>query len=320
MSSDFDLFIPSYHRPDNIMTANYFVKEIKWEPSKIHVFIDSEADDKAEYERYCNGLGVQLHVFDMSEARKRYDYVHRPSVARRSAGQARNMFQDFAKKNGIGFYVVQDDDTQHYEVRGPKEIIRKRKKGKGWWAASADEVRNAFYAVRDFMKKHEIGLFGLSQTGDLIGGCDDGKIYRAKVMNTTFYNVKYIYRGERGVQDDDTSLFAGVMNEGLFTGSFRYGVVLQQMLSATQSGGLTDLYNECKLLNKALVVPIQFPSCVYAERQEKNGGRLHHHIKNRYLMPRIIKNKGGRDNIAWNTYEEDWPFTNEPKNRKYTLE
>ena len=66
--------------------------------------------------------------------------------------------------------------------------------------------------------------------------------------------------------------------------------------------------------NKSLIIPIQYPSLCYAEKQIKNGGRLHHHIKNKNLSPRIIKGK--RDNIAWDTYKEDTPFTNEPKRKK----
>jgi hypothetical protein len=136
-------------------------------------------------------------------------------------------------------------------------------------------------------------------------------VLRKKVMNTTFYNTKFIYRGERGVQDDDTSQFVGVMNEGYFTGSLASGLVLKQSPSATQKGGLTDLYEECKLLNKALICPIQWPSLCHAEKQKMNGNRLHHRIKYKYLMPKIIKGK--RDNIAWDTYPEDVPFTLEPK-------
>lgn len=102
-------------------------------------------------------------------------------------------------------------------------------------------------------------------------------------------------------------------NEGLFTGTNNHGVVLQQVQSATQAGGLTDLYNECKLLNKALVTPIQFPSAIYAEKQMMNGGRLHHRIVYKYLGPCIIKGDKERDNIAWDKWEEDWPYTNEGK-------
>ena len=163
------------------------------------------------------------------------------------------------------------------------------------------------------MQKRKIGVFGLSQTGDMFT-VPDKKILRNKVMNTTFINTKYIYRGEKAIQDNDTSQFVHIMNEGFFTGSLGTGLALNPESSASQKGGLTDLYKENKLLNKSLIIPIQFPSLCYAEKQKKNGGRLHHHIINKNLSPRIIKGK--RNNIAWDTYKEDSPFTNEPKRNK----
>lgn len=298
-----DIFIPSYHRPDNLKTVNYFTK-IGWSASKIHVFIDSEADDKEAYDFEAEKVGFNLHVFDMEEARERYDYVHLPSQSRRSAGQARNVFYDKAKELGIKFYMVQDDDTTGYEIK---------RFGKYKGMASVDDISCVFEGVKSFMEKRELGLFGVSQTGDFIGGTNK-KLLRNKVMNTTFVLTDYIYRGERAVQDNDTSQFVGIMNEGLFTGSLGDGLSLKQTASATAKGGLTDLYNECKLLNKSLVGPIQFPSAIYAEKQKKNGARLHHHIKARYLYPKLIKGTK-RDNISWATYNEDFPFTNEPKNR-----
>lgn len=298
-----DIFIPSYHRPNNLKTVMYFNK-IGYEMKKIHVFIDSEADDKKEYEIQSKKIGFNLHVFDMDVSRERYDYVHRPSISRRSAGQARNMFYDKANQLNIEFYMVQDDDTQNYQIK---------KYGKYKRMANFNDIKSVFFSIKEFMNKRRIGLFGLSQTGDFIGG-ENKKLLRNKVMNTTFVLTKYIYRGERGVQDNDTSQFLGIMNFGLFTGSLGDGLVLQQTQSAKQKGGLTDLYNECKLLNKSLVCPIQFPSAVFAEKQKKNGGRLHHHIKSKYIYPRILKNTN-RDNIAWDSYEEDFPFSNEPKRK-----
>lgn len=295
-----DLFIPSYHRPNNLATVKYF-RKIGWAKENIHVFIDSEADDKEEYEHASNREGFILHIFDMDEARKRFDYVHRPSISRRSAGQARNMFQDFAKENGISFYVVQDDDTHSFEIKRHGRNVR---------TANKRDVVYTFEAIKEWMTRRRVGCFGVSQSGDFIGGNND-KIFRKKVMNTTFYDTRFVYRGERGVQDNDTSQFVGMMNEGFFVGSLGDGLCLHQQPSAKNAGGLTDLYNECKLLNKSLVCPIQYPSAIYAERQRKNGGRLHHHICARYIMPCILKNEGGRDNIAWDTYPEDYPFTNE---------
>ena len=294
-------FIPSYHRAENLKTIK-FLSKINYEMKDVYVFIDNEAGDENEYRRTAEEYGFNVVVFDIEEARKKFDYVHRASKSRRSAGQARNMFFDYAKKHNIERYVVMDDDTQNFQFRI---------KGKYVKTASGETVKYIFEMVADMMERHKIGLFGISQTGDFYGSMSL-KILRSKVMNTTFYDTRFIYRGERGLQDDDTSQFVGVLNEGFFTGSLADGITLQQTLSATSKGGLTDLYNECKLYNKAMVTPIQFPSAIYAERQVMNGNRLHHRIMYRYLAPKLLKSKD-RSNIAWDTYEEDYPFTNEPK-------
>lgn len=298
-----NIFIPSYHRPTQLKTVKYFVK-LGYPVGLLHVFIDNEADDISEYEKEAKSVGFNLHIFDMEEARRRYDYVHRPSKARRSAGQARNMFYDFAENMGIDFYVVIDDDTNNYQVR-PFGIYKR--------TAQLHDFEHMFIEVEKMMRKFHIGLFGLSQTWELFEPGAQAKLVRHKIMNTTFTFRPYVYRGERGVQDDDTSQFVTALNEGYFIASFYTGLVLLQTQSATQSGGLTDLYAECKLLNKALIAPIQYPSAIHAERQTMNGNRLHHRIKYRYLAPKILRACGRKGNIKWDTYPEDKPFTNEPK-------
>ena len=298
-----DVFIPSYHRADNLKTVK-FLEKIDYDMKHVYVFIDDEADDRERYKAVAKQYGFRLVVFDMTEARKRFDYVHRASVSRRSAGQARNMFQDYAKKKGIERYVVMDDDTKEFQFRV---------KGVYMHTASGETVKRTFEMIAEMMRRQRIGLFGVSQTGDFYGSLYLSMM-RRKVMNVTFYDTRFIYRGERGVQDDDTSQFAGVLNEGLFTGSLADGINLQQTVSATAKGGLTDLYNECKLYNKAMVTPIQYPSAIRAERQVMNGGRMHHRIDYRYLAPKLMK--GERNNIAWDTYPEDYPFTNEPKRER----
>ena len=297
------IFIPSYHRPKNLLTVKYF-RKIGWDMRYITVFIDDETDDISEYEETASEYGFNLHVFDMEEARRKYDYVHRASQSRRSAGQARNMFQDYATEKDIDFYVVIDDDTRNFTTFMQRRVLKDR-----------DTVRRSFIAVEDLMRKRKIGIMGFPQHGDFVGGYQQGLFIR-KVMNTTFYLLPYVYRAERGVQDDDTSLFTGIINEGLFSGTILHSLVLQQMQSAMQKGGLTDLYNECKLLNKALVTVIQFPSAIFAEKQEKNGNRVHHRIRYKHLGPVIIKGTKEQDNIAWDKWPEDYPFTNE--NKLYT--
>lgn len=294
-----DIFIPSYKRPNNIKTAKFF-KKMNYDMDNIHVCIDDESDDVDEYQKECDKLGCHLRIFSQEESRRRYDYVHRANPLRRSTGQAYNMIADIAMGLGLTFYMVMDDDTTQFQIK-PFGVYM--------GLATLDDVLAVFEGVKEFMQRQRIGLFGLSQTGDMFKVPDED-ILRKKVMNTTFFDLRFIYRGCRGVLDIDTNQFAGAMNEGYFTGSLRTGLILNQTASASAKGGLTPVYNESKLLLKALTLPIQFPSVCHAEKQPKNGGRLHHRITYRYLMPMLIK--GERSNIAWDTFEEDKIFTNEP--------
>lgn len=300
------IFIPSYGRADNLRTAHYYA-DLGYPAEDVYVFIDNEDETREEYEKVTRSIGCHLVVYDIAEARRRYDYVHRAFQLRRSTGQCVNMLFDYAKENGINFFMVQDDDTQYYLLRSHGKRVKTR--------VDLDDLLTYFEWIDDFMHKHKIGYFGFSQGGDFYGD-ENTRLLRKKVMNTTFYLLPYVYRVDRGVLDCDTSGYCRAMYEGLFCGSLANGLVLEQCRSAQQKGGLTPTYKETKLLAKSLVAPIQFPSAVYAERQIMNGGRLHHRIRFEYLMPKILK--GERNNIGWDTYPEDTPFTNEPK-RAYKL-
>ena len=63
-----DIFIPSYHRPNNIKTAKYFIEKIGYDPKKIHVVIDDATDDIEDYQKEVERLDCNLHIFNMDES------------------------------------------------------------------------------------------------------------------------------------------------------------------------------------------------------------------------------------------------------------
>lgn len=305
--SDLHIFIPSYHRSDNLKSVRYLA-EIGWEMSRVVVFIDNEAGDGADYEEQARTYGFSLEVLDFQEQIKRYDYVHRAPKSLRSVGQWQNAFCEYAEKNRIGFYCYMDDDTSGFEIKlqGRYQKVEVRK----------GLLSYVFGEVVSMMEERGLGAFALPQTGDFIGG-ETKRLWMPKMMNCIIYQTGFVRRGMRGCLDVDTSQFTGIWNEGLFCGSLADGVTLKQTPSGVSGGGLTALYHEQRLVVKSLVVPIQFPSAVYAERQEKNGGRLHHHIDYRFLAPKILKGGQDKDNLNWRKWEEDRIFTNEKINQRY---
>ena len=309
-----ELFVPSYHRANNLKTVDLFVNKYEYPPSKITVFIDNQGGDSSEYERTCNDYGVNLEVFDLDAARSEYDFVHMPSKSRRAAGCSRNQFWRHAKARNVTQFIVLDDDTLDVRYR-PFGVCLSTGQ-----VAKPQQFWNGVCELARFQSAHRIGLVGLSQAGETFCSAahPDRRLWRKKVMNFSFYLTDFVQGGERGVQDDDTLQFTGMMNAGLWCGSLVSGIVINQAASATQPGGLTDLYHEAKLLNKALVGPICYPSAIRAEKQKMNGNRLHHRVNYRFLMPCLIKAAPGTgSNIAWDTYQEDVPFTSRPTKRKW---
>jgi len=90
---------------------------LNWEHQKIHILVDDETPDIDEYRKFAEKNKLQLHVFNLNEARMLYDFIHRPGESIRAAGMARNMMYEIARSNGIEFYMVQDDDTNSYEIK-----------------------------------------------------------------------------------------------------------------------------------------------------------------------------------------------------------
>lgn len=283
-----NVYVISYKRPEciscRVMAALGF---------KVIVVIDNESDDKEVYAEMCEKYGADLEVFDIKSERMKYDFVSLPNKVKRAAGMARNAVHDIARKRGEEIYCVMDDDTIGFEIKEGGRYER---------MANSEDVKEAFTKVARFMRTKRIGLFGITQTGDYIGMMTNAWV--PKVMNCTFVQTKYLYKGERGLQNNDTSQFVSVWSRGLMTGSLANGVVLKQR----PSGKYTEMYAAIKLLNKALIPVMQFPSAIIACRQIRNGGRMHHKIEYKYLRPMICKSEL-RDNIAWDIYPEDVCFT-----------
>ena len=98
-----DIFIPSYHRPSNVKTAKYFIKN-GYNPNKIHVVLDDAADDIEEYKTEMDKLKCKIHIFNMQSSIDNYDYVHKAYEHRRSTGQCINMIYDIAKSLNLNFF------------------------------------------------------------------------------------------------------------------------------------------------------------------------------------------------------------------------
>ena len=66
-------------------------------------------------------------------------------------------------KKGIDFFIIIDDDTTDFQFR-PFGVYKRR--------AVFDDIKITFEAVKEFMQRQRIGVFALSQTGDMFARFD----------------------------------------------------------------------------------------------------------------------------------------------------
>lgn len=276
---DYAVIIPTHGRYDRVFTIDSLRKS--GYTGDIYLLCDDE--DKQLYQ-YKEKYGDKVIVFSKDEYIGKFDkmdnFGNKACVV-----YARNAMWDAAKKIGLKFFIVADDDYTMYRFRiDNKQCYRTNIQIK-----NMDAVFNAYF---DFLKKSNVDTVCFAQDGDYIGGFSNSKIsggykpYR-KMMNLYFFNV------------DRPLEFKGTINEDL-TSSVTEGVLGKKILTCmmtsllqkeTQSnlGGLTEIYLELGTYVKSFYSVMAAPSCVKVALMGDKQMRLHHAVTWKNAVPKIIR-------------------------------
>jgi hypothetical protein len=278
-NSDYAVIIPTHGRYDRVFTIDSLRKS--GYTGDIYLLCD---DEDKQLEQYKEKYGDKVIVFSKDEYIGKFDkmdnFGNKACVV-----YARNAMWDAAKKIGLKFFIVADDDYTMYRFRiDNKQCYRTNIQIK-----NMDAVFNAYF---DFLKKSNVDTVCFAQDGDYIGGFSNSKIsggykpYR-KMMNLYFFNV------------DRPLEFKGTINEDL-TSSVTEGVLGKKILTCmitsllqkeTQSnlGGLTEIYLELGTYVKSFYSVMAAPSCVKVALMGDKQMRLHHAVTWKNAVPKIIR-------------------------------
>ena len=276
---DYAVIIPTHGRYDRVFTIDSLRKS--GYTGDIYLLCD---DEDKQLEQYKEKYGDKVIVFSKDEYIGKFDkmdnFGNKACVV-----YARNAMWDAAKKIGLKFFIVADDDYTMYRFRiDNKQCYRTNIQIK-----NMDAVFNAYF---DFLKKSNVDTVCFAQDGDYIGGFSNSKIsggykpYR-KMMNLYFFNV------------DRPLEFKGTINEDL-TSSVTEGVLGKKILTCmmtsllqkeTQSnlGGLTEIYLELGTYVKSFYSVMAAPSCVKVALMGDKQMRLHHAVTWKNAVPKIIR-------------------------------
>ena len=278
-NSDYAVIIPTHGRYDRVFTIDSLRKS--GYTGDIYLLCDDE--DKQLYQ-YKEKYGDKVIVFSKDEYIGKFDkmdnFGNKACVV-----YARNAMWDAAKKLGLKFFIVADDDYTMYRFRiDNKQCYRTNIQIK-----NIDAVFNAYF---DFLKISNIDTVCFAQDGDYIGGFSNSKIsggykpYR-KMMNLYFFNVDKPLEFKGTINEDLTSsVTEGVLGKKILTCMI---TSLLQKETQSNAGGLTEIYLELGTYVKSFYSVMAAPSCIKVALMGDKQMRLHHAVTWKNAVPKIIR-------------------------------
>ena len=281
IDEDFAVFILTYGRSENIKTLKT-LKRFGY-TGKIY-FICS--DDDKQLEKYKELYTKQVLVFSKKEYKNTFD-IGDNFDDERVVVYARNACFDLAKKVGIKYFLVLDDDYTDFSYRFNGELSYN--KGRGY----INNVDDIFKAVLDYYKTIPAKTIALSQNGDWIGGHNSSwakelKLKR-KCMNSFFCSTERPFKFTGRINEDVNAYTRlGALGDLFLTIS---NVSLKQTDTQSNKGGLTDIYLSQGTYVKSFYSVMFSPSSVKVAMLNTERSRLHHRVSWNNAIPVILNEK-----------------------------
>lgn len=277
-NKDFAVFIMVYGRPEKNLTYET-LKKCGY-TGKIYLVGDN-TDDKID--GYKSKFGNDLLVFDKKEVSKKYDGGDN-SGDLRSTMYAANTIFDLAEQHGIKYFYIMCDDYYEFDYMFRDEI-------KGMKLCR--NIDKIFDLTVNFYKTTNALSIAFAQTGDFIGGIDNGKgVYRfskRKAMNSFLCSTERRFNFMGRMNEDVTTYVNLGTQGGLFLTIPVFAI--NQKDTQQVKKGLTEMYVDNGTYVKSMFSVIYNPSCVKASMMNANHKRIHHSIKWINTTPMIISEK-----------------------------
>jgi hypothetical protein len=277
-NKDFAVFIMVYGRPDKNLTYNTLLK--CGYTGKVY-FVGDNTD--SEIDGYKKLYGDDLLIFDKKEVAKKYDSGDNSGDLRSTMFAANTIF-DLAEEKGIEYFYIMCDDYYEFDYMFKDEI-------KGMKLCR--NIDKVFDLTVNFFKTTKALSIAFAQTGDFIGGIDNGKgVYRfskRKAMNSFLCSTKRRFNF-LGRMNEDVTTYVNLGTKGELFLTIPVFAVNQKDTQQVKKG-LTEMYVDNGTYIKSMFSVIYNPSCVKASMMNANHKRIHHSINWKATTPMIISER-----------------------------
>ena len=278
-NKNFAVFILTFGRHDKQLT--YETLRRLGYTGKIYLICST---DDTHLHKYKQKYGDDVLVFDKSQYRGTFDMGDN-FPQNNVVTFARNVNNQFAKDLGLTHYLQMDDDYTLFQYKIPTNKALRSPKVK-----NLDAIFDIYVDALKSMT--QVTSIAFAQGGDLIGGKDNPFFTRAtdsrkrKLMNCYFRDVErdYTFYG-RGNDDVNQYIVNGKLGKVFLTHPF---LIMVQLLTQSNSGGLTDFYMEYGTYVKSFYTIMFQPTAMTIKTMGRKNLRIHHATSWKHAVPCII--------------------------------
>ena len=278
---DFVVFILTHGRVDNQYTYRSLCEQ--GYTGRCVFILDNEDGQVEEYKRKYGDKNC--YVFDKLAMSKRIDEVFRGD--RRVIVYARNACFDAARDLGYKYFMELDDDYTSFVWRFDAECAYNSKTPK---IKSLDTV---FESMLRYYVNTPLTSLAMAQGGDFIGGSSNQMLQsigtKRKAMNSFICSVDRPFEF-KGRINEDVNAYTQLTSVGkIFLTIVQCN--LQQKITQSNSGGMTDVYRDSGTYVKSYSSVIVFPSGVKVTLLNSHHKRIHHNVYWENTAPKILQEK-----------------------------
>ena len=278
---DFCVFILSYKRHDNVKTYEAVMSH--GYTGKVYIVCDNTDDTVDQYRKL---YGDKVLVFDKHEWAAKTDDGDNTGKLN-TVLYARNACFELAIQVGCKYFIVFDDDYMAFRVR----YNSKAKPVYGDESIKRKNLDDIIMIMLDFYKQTPALSIAMAQGGDYIGGAayTNVRLLR-KVMNSFICSTERPFTFFSRMNDDVSTYVVRSMRGELFFTVFQ--VMLTQVQTQMNTGGLTDMYLNSGTYVKSFYTVMYAPSCsrvsVFGDHRSGNY-RFHHKLNWNNIAPMILR-------------------------------
>lgn len=275
---DYAVIIPTHGRYDRVFTHDTLRKS--GYTGEIYLLCD---DEDKQLEQYKEKYRDKVLVFSKDDYAGKFDKMDNFG-SKACVVYARNAVWDFAKKIGLKYFIVCDDDYMALEYRITADG--------GYYAKKIKNADGVFAAYVNFLKTSGVDTVCFAQGGDYIGGKDNSKVKNGFKVSRKMMNL-YFFSADKPIE------FKGTINEDLtssVTEGQRGQIILTSLMNSvvqketqTNAGGLTEIYLELGTYTKSFYSVMAAPSCVKIASMGDTHLRIHHAVTWKNAVPKIIR-------------------------------